>query len=284
MKKLLSISLVALLLLTSCGNKVAQVSNKNETVITVGDKNITKGELYGYMSAYVSSASYLKLRKLIVEHYVPITAELEKEAQENLEQEKKELGDSFLATILEIGYKDEADYYQNAVLQTVRAIEMFKQYIKTNLTTLADDYKPYQIRLMQFDSESKATSALDQVKDGQDFEAVAKEHSNLFYQGLKEVVVRTTNYPKVVLETITEQTGPTLIQKVITDEVTKKYYVIQVIATDVTKFEAEFIERLQIEEQVINDLYAEYAKAGKFTVYDINVLETLQDNYPDLFE
>ena len=284
MKKILSLILVGLLLLTGCGNKAAQVSNKNDTIVTVGDKNITKGELYSYMNAYISSASYLSLRKLIVKHHVPLTEEIEKEAKANLQEDKDILEDKFLETIMEMGYKNETDYYENSVLQTVLAIHMFQEYAKNNISALVETYNPYQVRLMRFDDEKVADQALNKVKEGEEFEAVAKEFSNQYYEGEKEVVINTSNYPKVVLEAIAKQTGPTLIQEAINDSTNSKYYVIQVISNDITHFETEFIDVVQHEESLINDMYGEYAKAGNFKVYDINVYKTLTDNYPDLFK
>lgn len=283
MKKLFLSSLVALILLSGCGNKVAQVSEKNSVVITIGDQKVTKGELYSYMNAYKSSSAYLKLRQLIVEKEVPITPEIEKTAKEGLAQDKAQMGTDYELFLASMGFKDETEYYEKAFLPMIQAIELFKTYVKDHLNELKDQYLPVLVRLMKIEDEAEAKKALQAVKDGGNFETIARKYSDIFFPGTEEVVTQISPYPKNVLSEIQTQTGPTLIQAPVYDETNKVYYIIQVISVDVNKYTDEFIDRIQSEDKLITAMYANYAKKGNFKVYDIEVLTSLKENYPDFF-
>lgn len=284
MKKTVITAIVTLLLLAGCGNKAANVSDANQSVVTIGDTEVTRGELYNYMSSYTSSAVYLRLKKLIVDDKIKDTDELTKQARESLEEEKSVLGDKFLDTLKQMGYKDEEDYYQNAVLLSLKNDELVKKYINDNIENFTQQYTPYKIRVMQIADETKANEALEEVKNGKNFGEVATAYSSASYKGAEEIWINTnTSLPTAVTDIIKSQTAPTLIQEPIHDSAGGYYYIVQIIATDVTRFQDEFVNTIKGVQGLADKMYAQYAREGNFKVYDINILADLKQSYPDLF-
>ena len=87
MKKLWTLALAAgLLALSGCSDAVAEISNGSEVVFSVGDRSVTREDMF---TTYKSSgASYIiqEATRYIVDQEVETTEEMEKQAQEELDK------------------------------------------------------------------------------------------------------------------------------------------------------------------------------------------------------
>lgn len=119
MKKLWTLALAAgLLALSGCSDAVAEISNGSEVVFSVGDRSVTREDMF---TTYKSSgASYIiqEATRYIVDQEVETTEEMEKQAQEELDNFKNTYGDQSESYIKLGGYQDENDYRDRYLLLT----------------------------------------------------------------------------------------------------------------------------------------------------------------------
>lgn len=177
---------VGILALAGCSSDGAS----GDVVAKVGDENITKDDLYDVL---VKSSGQEALNALIDEKIVEMELKKEKidvskdEIAEELEVFKEEVGgdEAFNAALEQSGISEEA--FEEDIEQYLGTRKLMEPLIEVN----DDEIKAYfdenksdfdteeqvDARHILVEDEKEAKDLVKKIKDGEDFEELAKEHS-----------------------------------------------------------------------------------------------------------
>ncbi|MFC4802643.1 peptidylprolyl isomerase [Neobacillus sp. GCM10023253] len=168
MKKwILSGFMVGALALAGCSSSAIMKSDAG---------NISQDELYQAMKDKYGTQTLqqLAVEKVLAKNYSVSKAEVD--AQVN--KTKEQIGDSFLSTLQQYGFKDENDYRNSVKLNLLEQKAVFKTIKVTDkeLKQAYDDYKPeIRARHILVTDEAKANEIAAKLKSGSKFEDLAKE-------------------------------------------------------------------------------------------------------------
>jgi hypothetical protein len=116
-----------------------------------------------------------------------------------LDEIKESFGDEFADYIKRFGYKDEAEYVEKALIPFAQQDALVKEYVTENFEAIATTYFPRKVRVIQTKTEADAKAAINEVKDGGNFETVAAKYSSATaYKGELKLVHSESGYPEVV--------------------------------------------------------------------------------------
>ncbi|WP_423801204.1 peptidylprolyl isomerase [Neobacillus sp. SAB-20_R2A] len=169
MKKwILSGFMVGALALAGCSS--------NSALMKSDAGNISQDELYQAMKAKYGTQTLqqLAVEKVLTKNYSVSKSEVD--AQVN--KTKEQIGDSFLSTLQQYGFKDENDYRNSVKLNLLEQKAVFKTIKVTDkeLKQAYDDYKPeIRARHILVTDEAKANEIAAKLKSGSKFEDLAKE-------------------------------------------------------------------------------------------------------------
>ena len=159
MKKFTAMMAAAVLAgtLAGCSDAQAKLKDSNTVLITIGNKNITKGDVYSILnSTYGASTAVTNGNKIIAAAEVEATDEMKKQAEETLENYKSVYGDTFTTYLEQTGMTEE-EYTDRLKMTEERYLNLdFKpisdliaiDYSKVDLskyatfTKMIDDFKP----------------------------------------------------------------------------------------------------------------------------------------------
>lgn len=177
---------VGILALAGCSNDGAS----GDVVATVGDEKIMKDELYDIL---VKNSGQQALNALIDEKIVELELKKEKieitkdEINEELDVFKEEMGgeDAFKAALEQSGITE--DDFKNDIEQylgTRKLMEPLVEVTDEEIKTYFDENKAefdteeeVDARHILVEDEKLAKDLVKKIKDGEDFEELAKEHS-----------------------------------------------------------------------------------------------------------
>ena len=276
MKRLLKAIVVALCfctLLTGCKDATATVSNPNELIVQIGKEKITKKDLYDRMMKDDATNSIIsKAMEIITAAEIETTPALEAKAQELFESYKAQLetqGD-FEEVLKNLGYES-VDAFKQYCLTNVKADELAEKYI-------TDGWDASEIG--NEEGRKKAEEAIAAIKAGKTFEEVAAEYSS------KEDLAKETLYTRDnstldynVLAYLATVQNPTL-SDVIVNKAANGYYVVQVTVTNQEQLKQDLITYLKSLTTFTDKAYGFFYKKHNFKVYDIDVYNTIKNNYP----
>ncbi len=293
MKKLLTMLVLATLVLglAGCENATANISEKNTMLIKVGKTTLTKGQLYENMlNDDAANKVVAKALEMIAEAEIETTAEIQAKADEIYNDYRQQIAatteDDFAEAIKDYGFED-LDAFKAYCLNNAKSKELSNKYIEDNWDSIIEEYYPVKARLMYFNgSESMevamqtAETALAEVKAGADFETVAQKYSSNASQASEQLYTRNSeSLDYNVLQFILGSTSPTLSQ-VITNKDSNGYYIVQITNANQAQLKDEFIALLQNDTSFGDNVVAHYFKKHNFVVYDIDVYNTIKENYP----
>ena len=271
---------LAAILLAGCSDAQAAVKDPKTAIFSVGDQTLTKGEMYSFMTA--RDAGYFAInesKKVILENEVPVTEEMKTEAQAALDSYKAMLGDNFNDYLASYGFADEEDYLNNNLILSLRAEQLTKNFITENYDTMVSRYTPKKIKLMQFTALDKATAALQQVKDGGNFDEVATANGSAV-SAAETIATVQSQYPATVLTFLGSTTDPTLSEVIVDDNGTN-FYIVQVLSTNANDFKDQAIDTFAAIPQLSSEASVYYFEKYGFTVYDITIYNQLKANYKE---
>ncbi|MBU8918025.1 peptidylprolyl isomerase [Bacillus sp. FJAT-29953] len=138
--------------------------------------NISQDELYQAMKDKYGTQTLqqLAVEKVLAKNYSVSKSEVD--AQVN--KTKEQIGDSFLSTLQQYGFKDENDYRSSVKLNLLEQKAVFKTIKVTDkeLKQAYDDYTPeIRARHILVSDEAKANEIAAKLKSGAKFEDLAKE-------------------------------------------------------------------------------------------------------------
>lgn len=279
MKKILVLA-ACMLLLVGCSDATAKITNGSETVVTVGDQSYTREELYNFMANYGGSYyAVVNAQKTILDAEVPVTDEMISSVDSTLELYSQMMGSYFESYLQSQGFTG-SEQYREILIQNEQLNELYKKYVEANYDSLSSTFAPKKIQLMKFATEEEANTALQAVKDGNDFATVAQENKSTI-DGAAQLVTSTSSFETVVQYAINTQAVGELSEVIGNDNKTA-YYVLKVLSTDAAELKEEAIPVIATAETIADQSIQYYFKEYNFTVYDINLYNQLQQSYSDL--
>lgn len=279
MKKILVLA-ACMLLLVGCSDATAKITNGSETVVTVGDQSYTREDLYNFMTNYGGSYyAVVNAQKTILDAEVPVTDEMISSVDSTLDLYSQMMGSYFETYLQSQGFAG-SEQYREILIQNEQLNELYKKYVEANYDSLSSTFAPKKIQLMKFATEEEANTALQAVKDGNDFATVAQENKSTI-DGAAQLVTSTSSFETVVQYAINTQAVGELSEVIGNDNKTA-YYVLKVLSTDAAELKEEAIPVIATAETIANQSIQYYFKEYNFTVYDINLYNQLQQSYSDL--
>ncbi|MDD6467998.1 MAG: hypothetical protein PUF50_07430 [Erysipelotrichaceae bacterium] len=284
MKKLLIIG-ACLLLLVGCSDASAMVKDKNQSVITIGGKKITKGQMYEILREQDQSETALRLlTNYIVNKEIETTAEVEAEAKIALDASIEKLGNSLDSFLAYYDYENVDEYYEKEILPETKKEFLKDVYIEENWDAVIAYYYPTKVRIIETKTTEEANTALQEIKDGKDFEAVAKQYStqsNKLYDGTEQLVSRNDSQTltNLVTQFIRDAETPTL-SAIIHNDAADKFYIVQITNCNPAQFKEEAMAEVASASDLETEMIAYYCKKYNFKVYDITLYNYLKENYP----
>jgi foldase protein PrsA len=280
MKKFLIIGILALAL-AGCGDAYAKITNAKGTIVSIGNKSVTRGQLFELMMNQDPASTVITMAKqVIMDEKVEITDAIRAKAAESLVEIKESFGAEFADYIKRFGYKDEADYVEKALIPFAQQEALVKQYVTENFETIATTYFPRKIRVIQTKTEEDAKAAINEVKDGGNFETVAAKYSSAAsYKGELKLVHSESGYPAVITTFLKTALQPTLTAEPLKDATTSLFYVVQVVESQPSRYQEEAIEELIGLSSVAETMFVKLFKEGGFKVYDKIIFDILKSDY-----
>ncbi len=280
MKKLLIISILALAL-AGCGDAYAKITEARTAIVSIGDTSITRGQLYDLMMNQDPASTVITMAKqVILDEKVEVTAEIREAATKSLEEIKESFGEEFSDYITRFGYKDEAEYVEKALIPFAQQDALVKEYVTENFEDLATTYFPRKVRVLQTKTEDDAKAAINEVKDGGNFETVSAKYSSATaYKGELKLVHSESGYPAVITTFLKTALNPTLTAEPLKDTTTNLFYVVQVVESQPTRYQDEAIEALIELSSIADKMFVELFEEGGFKVYDKIIFDLLKSDY-----
>ncbi|MBR0474927.1 MAG: hypothetical protein IJJ19_07980 [Erysipelotrichaceae bacterium] len=294
MKKLVKIALLSLVtvaLLAGCTDATATVSDKNKTIIKVGNTTVTKGDIYNEMMKDDAGNTIVNLAmKQIANDEIETTADIQSEAQKIYDDYKAQIeatGVDFEEGLKTYGYTSPEDFMDYCV-STVKSQKLIDKYIEDNFDKLVDEYRPVKAKMIYLDGTSgieaaaeKGKQAIEEIKAGKSFEEVAEQYSDRKTSAEETLYLLANNstLDYNVLQFLSTSTTPTL-SDLIQANSGNAYYIVQITNTNIQQMRDDFISELKDQEKTSETVYYNYFKDHKFTVYDIDVYNTIKENYP----
>ena len=282
MKKLCTL-LAAMMLFTlaGCKDATAGISNGSEALITIEGNKITNGDIYGLIKTSAGANETLSLIKTQIykKENIKVSDAMKKEAEESVKSLKSMYGDSLQDTLKQYGFDNLEQYKEKSIYPGLQQKELNKKYVKAKKKAMFDSYYPVKAQILEADSKKKAENALKALKDGKDFKAVVKEYgSTTTYKGSEEIYNSKSGLPTTVFDKIKSTNKKGLIESVMEDTSSKKYYVVKVTNATPKDFEEDAIN--SIVEKAFTDIEpaatAYYLKKYDFTVYDKDIYDGIK--------
>lgn len=280
--KMLTASTLILFVLAGCSAGDAQVNNEDEKLLTIGDKSLTKGEVFDKIKTNTAVGFIqTKVDNYILDKEVPITKEIEKEAKKSLESIKTLFKDNFEAYMKQSGYSDEKKFYEERILLSTRMAELSKKYVTNNSKELFKKYEPVKIKILEFTDKAKAEAAFKALSNGVEFELAGKENgATSSYDGREQIVNKSTSLPNIVFTGIDNLKENKAISPVLTDTENSKYYLVTMVEKDPSKFKEDAINNVASITEVNNKGFNSYLKKYKFDIYDQEIYDIMAANLP----
>ena len=293
MKKTVEIIIASLMLvvMTGCGDASAKLSNPNEVLFSIDGTKYTKNDLYQQMIDYDAGDNLIKtVAKQVVNLEIETTDEITAKAQADY-QDLLDMYNTDIETILNyLGYASE-EALMDDLIASAKVEMLADKYIEENLDSLFDEYKPLLYKMITISTqenetetyEERAALALAELRDGVNFETVVEKYGDATAQSSAAETLYTVNSSldsnvRSFLETVT---SPTLSSAITAAGSTETLYIVQVTSTNRTQVKDKLVDYLKNTDNFSTDLYAVYFKKHNFRVYDIDIYNSLNDNYPE---
>lgn len=294
MKKLVKIALLSFItvaLLAGCKDATATVSNPKEMLVKIGNVTVTKGDVYAEMMKDDASNTVVNLAlKQIANAEVETTDDIKKEAQSTYDDYKAQIestGVDFETGLKQYGYAS-AEEFMDYCISTVKADRLLDKYIDENWDKLVEENKPVKAKMIWVDgsngmedAQKEANEAIALLKSGVSFEEVSEKYNDRSAYAEEKLYTLANNstLDYNVLQFMLNTATPTL-SEAIQANTGSAYYVVQVTNTNINQMKDEFITAYKNMTNTRDTVFHNYFKAHKFTIYDIDVFNTVKANYP----
>ena len=282
MKKITSALACALLLtsLAGCTDAQAKLKDSDTVLITIGNKTITKGEVYSVLNTtYGASAAITNANKVIASSEVEATEDMIKSAEETLENYKALYGDTFTKYLEQSGMTEE-DYKEQLIL-SLQAEQLSKNYISDHYDELAARYTPVKAVILEFTSSDDSEAALVDLNSGSKTAAEAAEEHNSSSTGTPSIYTTESSsldaMVRSVLFSMTEEDGWANIPA--SDG--SAYILVHVEENDPEALKEEASDVFLNLSTVSDDANVFYFTKYGFHIYDKTLYDGVSADYPE---
>lgn len=267
--------------LTGCSDASAKLKDKNTALIKIGNKTITKGDVFSSMEAMTGADTAINdAMNTISSKEVEVTEDIKKQAKDTLKTYKSMYGDTF-STYLESTGMSEEDYMNEYLIPSLLAEQLNYKYVDEKWDDLVKMYKPVKATVLQFGSADDANAALSELKGGTaDTAKIAKAHNSTTEPKSKIYTNQSTDLDSMVraaLTSLTPDDGWTFA----TGSDGASFYALHVDDTDAENFRKDLTETFVNTKNVQNDAKTFYFKKYGFHIYDITIYNGVSEKYPD---
>ena len=279
-KKIVALMLSAMVL-AGCSDGHATISNANEKLFSVGNTTVTKGDVYS--SLFNSIGSYVVISdatKAVLNANVPITDEINAEADETMSSYEALYGDALDTMVASYGYKDAQDYRDNGVIPSIQAKALYEMYVTDNWDTIKQDKNPKKGVIISVSDADTAANVMNALNEGAELADVISEYS-LSHSGAEELIYADSDYPVEVMTMVNSATDATYATVTCSDG---SIYVLSVTQNDPEAIKEEVAADLALTEDIQVAALTHYIKAAGFKVYDRDLYDTIKLSYPEYLD
>lgn len=277
MKKLL-VLIMSLFVLVGCSDGHASISDPNEAIFSVGDVNVTKGEVYSSLISQKGTYEVInEVNNAILNAEVEVSEDMQKEANETVETLQGLYGDYFDTLLSSYGFKDADDYKTRGIIPSLQSSELYKKYVEENWNTLVKEQNPKKAIVLKFEDATKANDAKAALDNGEDVTAVASDFESST-SAASSIITNDSSYSSDVLAAINSATTS---DYALIASVDGYSYIISVTDSDVNNFKDEVVEQLAATEDIQNATFSYYVKKHNFKVYDREIYDSIAESYPE---
>lgn len=285
MKRIVTGLCAALLLFTmvGCSDATTNVSDKNETLITIGNEKITKGDVYEGLLAQGNITPVTEaLTKAIAAKAVETTDEIKDSAKASMDALKtnNKDWDAYLKTN---GYTNEDELLDELIVQ-VKESKITTSYVSELYETLVTRFEPRKLQVISIseDKKDKVNEAHKKAKDGEDFTEIADTYGNGKYVGKESVYTNASGLGADVWKTVLETAEGEVSKQAAYDPENKIYYIIKVVDAKTNEFKDEAVsviasvsetndEGLKMNEEA----FKYYLNKFDYSIHDVTVYSAL---------
>lgn len=283
MKRVLTLltAFMAVSMLAGCKDASAQLKDAQQAVVTIGDKAITKGDLYSMMNSSIGAEEvYSDAFKAIAAQEVEITDKMREDAKSNLDLYKMMYGDQFTQYMTSLGLSEE-DYMEQYMIPSMQTQGLTAKYIEENFADLVKEYNPIQAIILSFTTKDDASEALSGLKDGKLTPAQAASENNSSSYGDSEIItINTTSYDSAALSVIrsgSPDDGWVMVPS--TDGAT--FYLVNIVSNNPEDYKEEVTSTLTNVTAIKDKSNEYYLRKYNFHIYDITVYNAMKDAHPE---
>ncbi len=174
-------------------------------------------------------------------------------------------------------------------VSTIKAQKLIDKYIEDNFDKLVEEYRPMKAKMIYLDgtegieaAAEKGNQALAELKAGKPFEEVAEQYSDRVSSATESLYLLANNSSldyNVLMFMSANSATPTL-SDLIQANSGNAYYIVQITNTNIQQIKSDFVSSLKEMSSTSETVYYNYFKDHKFTIYDIDVYNTIKENYP----
>ncbi|MDD2591944.1 MAG: hypothetical protein PHP11_03805 [Erysipelotrichaceae bacterium] len=286
MRKLSLILLVAIFALSGCStDPYAEISANEEAVISVDDKEYTRGQFYeALVSTNATALVTNKLIDMIYQEEIGDDSEIIAEVNDVIDQLKASDESYFNLYLSYMGYTSEEAYINDMMLFS-KQDALVGKYIEDNYDSMIEEYQPKMVRMLQSSDKEAANTALELIKDGADFKEMVATYGNDNYTGEPQLIHNaSTNVSGNALLAIQSYDSAQILDAVVVNVEGTLFNVIEIVDVDPISIKEDFIATLKQDDTIISEAITSFVRAGNFTVYDKNVYEALLESNPDFLD
>ncbi len=290
MKKIITVILVSLLFVLSGCSKVdgkAEVSNKDEVVLTVAGKDYTKDSFF--RSLIANSGSGVVIQKLVTLVYAnEINADdsdLVADAQKQADDLVANAGE-YLDFYLYYAGVSTIEQYKEVMVYYSKIEAIVNKYIGEHLEELITAQAPKQYRAIACNTMENAEAALNALQEGTVWDEVVTLYNVSTNTTDAKVVNKETSSLDAALKSALDAITTTGVHnEVIASSQGSTFYVVEILDTDAHNFQDAFSASLLTDSIVTeNDVLPTYAKKGNFQIYDEDLYNAFKEQYPAYFD
>lgn len=284
MKKLLII-IATLLVMTGCAktSATALVSESEQVIWKSPDGSFTKGDLNEMLkSSDYSNIAMPSIIKLIGEAEELDIASYQQAAQDYIDELKLSGYDYYITY-----YYGSEDIFVNNYISNEIITDLTKRDIEADLDKYIADYAPYKAEIAYFDNLEACEKVKEMMSEGKTF-AYSASSAGYSYEIAEKVYCDNDDQPLEVKEYMLTNPANGLSEIIATEISTKdsegnestspRYYLINVIDTDVNNFAEEFVERV-IADQDSETVIINLLKKHNVKIFDQATYELLSGKY-----
>lgn len=283
MNKKLMLAALSGVMLAGCSGAVTNVSDADQSLMTIGDITYTKGQVYDFMKKSQGANLTMQMAEnVIYDKEVPVTDEIREKAEASYNEYARD--EDLSAYLQSMGYKDKQDYIDRVLIPSVQAEQLLNKWFDDDKDEIVAEYKPSKAQIIVTDSEDNANKALEALKDGKSMSDVYSQYGSqgTGYDGTASLVTTLdTSLPVRLINTLANaESKAGVVNEVFTSDSGTQYFVAVLVTNNYDDLKSDLISTLKNDSSVTDACLVYYLKKMDFKVYDQDIFNQLKINNP----